>query len=89
MHNVANQTSYVSLPGDHTGEATLQDSTLTRSSWFLISRVEVVAAPQAGAIATFGDSITDGTRSSADTNNRWSDHLAGRLTVQGNDHSVC
>ena len=48
MHNVANQTSYVSLSGDHTGEASLQDSTITRS-WFLISRVEVVTAPQAEA----------------------------------------
>jgi lysophospholipase L1-like esterase len=82
MHNGANQTSYVSPPGDHTGEATLQDSTMTRS-WFLISRVEVVTAPQAAAIATFGDSITDGTRSSPDTNNRWPDHLARRLAAQG------
>jgi len=37
-----------------------------------------------GAIATFGDSITDGTRSTADTNNRWPDHLARRLAAQGN-----
>ena len=82
MHNGANQTSYVSPPGDHTGEATLQNSTMTRS-WFLISRLEVVAAPQAGAIATFGDSITDGTRSTVDTNNRWPDYLARRLAAQG------
>jgi lysophospholipase L1-like esterase len=56
---------------------------MTRS-WFLISRVEVVTAPQVGAIATFGDSITDGTRSTADTNNRWPDQLARRLAAQGN-----
>jgi lysophospholipase L1-like esterase len=83
MHNGANQTSYASPPGDHTGEATLQSSTMTRS-WFLISRVEVAAAPQALALATFGDSITDGTRSTPDTNNRWPDHLARRLAAQGN-----
>ena len=83
MHNGANQTSYASSPGDHTGEAALQDSAVTRS-WFLISRVEVAAGPQVGAIATFGDSITDGTRSTADTNNRWPDHLARRLAAQGN-----
>ena len=83
MHNGANQTSYASAPGDHTGEPSLESSTITRS-WFLISRVEVLTAPQAVAIATFGDSITDGTRSTADTNNRWPDHLARRLAAQGN-----
>ena len=83
MHNGANQTSYVSASGDHTGEATVQSSTITRS-WFLISRVEVAALPEAGALTTFGDSITDGTRSTVDTNNRWPDHLARRLAAQGN-----
>ena len=36
MHNGANQTSYVSPSGDRTGEATLQNGTITRSR-FLIS----------------------------------------------------
>jgi lysophospholipase L1-like esterase len=36
----------------------------------------------AGAIVAFGDSITDGT-ATPDTNNRWPDHLAGRLLGQG------
>jgi lysophospholipase L1-like esterase len=81
MHNGANQTNYVSPPGNHTGEAAWPSGTMTRS-WFLISRVEVAAAPQAGAVATFGDSITDGTRSTADTNNRWPDHLSRRLAAQ-------
>jgi hypothetical protein len=52
-------------------------------NWFLLSRVEVVASDAAGAIVAFGDSITDGTRSTPDTNNRWPDHLAGRLLGQG------
>jgi lysophospholipase L1-like esterase len=77
MHNGANQTSYVTA-GDHVGEAAFGGGAITRS-WFLISRVEVAAAPRAGAIAAFGDSITDGTRSTPDTNNRWPDHLARRL----------
>jgi lysophospholipase L1-like esterase len=77
MHNGANQTSYVTA-GNHVGESTLPDGAMTRS-WFLLSRVEVAAAPRAGAIAAFGDSITDGTRSTPDTNNRWPDHLARRL----------
>jgi lysophospholipase L1-like esterase len=78
FHNGANQTSYASAPGNHVGETDIQGGAITRS-WFLLSRVEVVAAPRVGAIAAFGDSITDGTRSTPDTNNRWPDHLARRL----------
>ena len=77
MHNGANQTSYVTI-GNHVGEPTFAGGAITRS-WFLISRVEVAAGPRDGAIAAFGDSITDGTRSTPDTNNRWPDHLARRL----------
>jgi lysophospholipase L1-like esterase len=77
MHNGANQTSYVTA-GNRVGEAAFAGGAITRS-WFLISRVEVAAAPRAGAVVAFGDSITDGTRSTPDTNNRWPDHLARRL----------
>jgi lysophospholipase L1-like esterase len=77
MHNGANQTSYVTA-GNHVGDSAFGGAAITRS-WFLISRVEVAAAPRAGAIAAFGDSITDGARSTPDTNNRWPDHLARRL----------
>jgi lysophospholipase L1-like esterase len=41
--------------------------------------VEVMAPAGTGAVVTFGDSITDGARSTADTNNRWPDQLARRL----------
>jgi lysophospholipase L1-like esterase len=77
MHNGANQTGYVA-PGNHVGEGALMGTTITRS-WFLLARVEVVAPAAAGAVAVFGDSITDGARSTPDTNNRWPDHLARRL----------
>ena len=77
MHNGANQTSYVTV-GNHVGDTTFAGGAITRS-WFLLARVEVAAAPRAGAVAAFGDSITDGTRSTPDTNNRWPDHLARRL----------
>ena len=77
MHNGANQTSYATV-GNHVGETTMNGGVITRS-WFLLARVEVAAAPRAGAVAAFGDSITDGARSTPDTNNRWPDHLARRL----------
>jgi len=82
FHNGANQTSYVSATGNYVAEPGFQGAAITRS-WFLLSRVEVVAAPRTGAVAAFGDSITDGTRSTPDTNNRWPDHLARRLASQG------
>ena len=80
-HNGANQTSYVSAPGNHVGEAAFEGGALTRS-WFLLSRLEVAAPARAGAIAAFGDSITDGARSTPDTNSRWPNQLARRLAAQ-------
>jgi lysophospholipase L1-like esterase len=82
MHGGALQTNYISETGNHTGKATMPQVGTTQS-WFLLSRVDVVAPDAAGAIVAFGDSITDGARSTPDTNNRWPDHLARRLLAQG------
>jgi hypothetical protein len=62
VHNGAFQTNYVSETGNHVGEATLPVVTKIQN-WFLLSRVEVAAPDATGAIVAFGDSITDGTRS--------------------------
>ncbi len=78
IHGGSNQTTYVSSPGDHTGSADLPvDSTAT--TWFFLSRVEAMAPAAVGAVALFGDSITDGDGSTDDANNRWPDYLARRL----------
>jgi lysophospholipase L1-like esterase len=82
MHNGSFQTNYISETGNYVGKTTLPNA-VEIQNWFLLSRVEVVTSDAAGAIVAFGDSITDGTRSSPDTNNRWPDHLAGRLLGQG------
>ena len=87
FHNGANQTSYVSATGNHVGEPAFQPAAIMRS-WFLLSRVEVIAGARTSAVAAFGDSITDGTRSTPDTNNRWPDHLARRLAAQGGGVAV-
>ncbi|MGH9255801.1 MAG: SGNH/GDSL hydrolase family protein [Vicinamibacterales bacterium] len=78
MHTGAFQTTYVSETGNHAGKVVLP-AVATIQNWFLLSRVEVVAPDAGGAIVAFGDSITDGTRSTPDTNNRWPDHLARRM----------
>jgi lysophospholipase L1-like esterase len=81
MHNGALQTNYMSVSGNHVGATDLPVSTSTQS-WFFLSRVEVAAPDEVGAVVAFGDSITDGTLSTPDTNNRWPDHLARRLMAQ-------
>ena len=78
MHGSAYQTSFISETGNHAGVPKLPTVGTTRN-WFLLSRVEVDAPDAAGVIVAFGDSITDGAASTADTNSRWPDVLAKRL----------
>ena len=80
-HTGAWQTSYISPAGDYAGAAEMPVTTTTRS-WFFLARVEVTAPEQTEVLVAFGDSITDGTRSTPDTNNRWPDHFAKRLMAQ-------
>jgi len=87
-HAASWQTNYLSTAGNHVGAASLPVQTTTAyrrqdglptATWFFLARVEVTAPANAEAIVTLGDSITDGTASGVDTNNRWPDHLARRL----------
>jgi lysophospholipase L1-like esterase len=91
-HPASWQTSYVSPPGNVAGVTALpvQATTayrrgdgLVSATWFFLARVEVMAPSSAGAIVAIGDSMTDGTASTIDTNNRWPDHLARRLASAG------
>jgi lysophospholipase L1-like esterase len=81
MHNAALQTNYISEPGNHAGEIAFAVSG-TIQNWFVISRVEVAAPMAVSAVVTVGASLTDGARSTPDTNNRWPNHLARRLIAQ-------
>lgn len=92
IHPAAWQTSYVSAPGNHAGAVIMPVQTTTAyrrtdglptASWFFLLRVEVMAAAASGVIVTLGDSLTDGTASTIDTNNRWPNHLARRLARAG------
>jgi len=80
VHGGANQTNYISKPGNFAGSADFPVGTTTPSWWFL-SRVEVAAPTAVTAIIAFGDSITDGTRSTPNTNHRWPDLLIQRLAA--------
>jgi lysophospholipase L1-like esterase len=79
-HGTASQTNYVAM-GNHVADATIAEPETVRS-WFFLTRVEVWPTEPTGVVVTLGNSITDGTRSTADTNNRWPDHLARRLAAR-------
>jgi lysophospholipase L1-like esterase len=81
MHNGALQTNYVTDTGNYSGRPTLP-VVAKMQSWFGLSRLEVLAPASVDTVVAFGDSITDGSRSSADANGRWPDVLARRLAAQ-------
>jgi lysophospholipase L1-like esterase len=51
-------------------------------SWFFLSRVDVLAPEGIQVLVAFGDSITDGTASTPDSNSRWPNLLVGRMLAQ-------
>ncbi|MBW4038965.1 MAG: SGNH/GDSL hydrolase family protein [Acidobacteria bacterium] len=75
-HDLALQTNYFA-PGNQLYASSLPDAH-TNDSWRFLKNVEI-ESPVGASIVTFGDSITDGWRSTKDANNRWPDVLAQRL----------
>ena len=90
-HAKALQTSYATAPGDGTrgreeGEAAFPFST---ASWFFLDAVDVMAPAGTPVVVALGDSITDGTASTMNGDDRWPDVLARRLhAAHGNRVSV-
>jgi lysophospholipase L1-like esterase len=81
FHWDGRQTSAIA-PGDQTGSVALRGSAPTTARLFLTG-IEVEAPAAARAVVVIGDSITDGATASLDRDQRWTDHLAARLTPQG------
>jgi lysophospholipase L1-like esterase len=81
IHYAAQQTSYIAS-GDLTGAPALPEDAATVTSWVFLTGVDVLAPEAASTIVAFGDSITDGARSTVDANHRWPDILAARLLAQ-------
>jgi lysophospholipase L1-like esterase len=79
-HATGLRPTYVSTEGDFSGRAELPLAGTTQQYYWL-SSVEVTAPAEASAIVAFGDSITDGARSTPDTNNAWPALLAARLNA--------
>jgi lysophospholipase L1-like esterase len=77
-HALGLQTNYVSASGDFTGSASFAPDT-TLMMWPFLAGIDVVNPSVTGVIVAFGNSITDGVGSRADSNARWPDVLARRL----------
>jgi lysophospholipase L1-like esterase len=82
VHSEAQQHSYVSAAGsgDRTGDTEGTAFTGGLEVWPFLTAVDVRGGP--GSVVAFGDSITDGVRSTPGTNRRWPDVLARRLRAQ-------
>lgn len=78
VHSVGLHTTYVAK-GDATAQTAMADT--MSQSYYWLANIDVAADPKAAAIVAFGDSITDGATSTADTNRSWPSFLAERLTA--------
>ena len=65
--------------GSHGRDETDARFPLTTTSWYFLDAVEVKATDTTVVIACFGDSITDGTASTLNGDDRWPDVLSRRL----------
>ena len=75
-HTASHATSWI-LAGDHLAAPDLPGAK-SFAHWLQLSGVDVARASGA-AVVTLGDSITDGSWSTTDGNDRWPDILAARL----------
>jgi len=84
-HAKALQTSYVTAPGagakgQMEDEAAFPYST---ASWYFVDAVDMMAPADTKVIVAFGDSITDGTASTMNGDDRWPNVLSRRLHAAG------
>lgn len=89
-HAKAMTTSYVSAPnaGSHGGEDGDAAFPYSSASWYFLDAVDVRAPAATQVIAAFGDSITDGTNTTMNGDDRWGDVLSRRLKAAYGDRWV-
>ena len=75
--------------GDHTADVDAFAYEFTTTSWFYVETVDVLASSDTVVVCAFGDSITDGTHTTLNINDRWANVLSRRLhNAYGNRISV-
>jgi lysophospholipase L1-like esterase len=90
-HSGANMTSFITAAksGDHTQDVDGFAYEYTTTSWFFLTALDVMAPADTVVVCVFGDSITDGTHTTLNTNDRWANVLSRRLhNAYGNKVSV-
>lgn len=80
IHYSAEQTSYIGK-GDEAAATTIAEPQ-TITSWVFLTGVDALESGAASTLVAFGDSITDGAKSTTDANHRWPDYLAERLLAK-------
>jgi lysophospholipase L1-like esterase len=90
-HAKAMNTSYVTRPGagsvGHSEDES--DFPFSRASWYFLDAVDMMAPGDTRVVVAVGDSITDGTGTTMNGDDRWADVLARRLhAAYGNRISV-
>ena len=80
-HAKAMTTSYMTRPqnGAHGREETSDAFPFTTTSWYFLDAVDMMMPAGTHVIAAFGDSITDGTNSTINGDDRWPDFLSQRV----------
>ena len=78
FHQLGQQATRLSGPGDFTGAPDLPGATETRS-WYWLADLEIMTSQQTSGLVTFGDSITDGFGAKPGEYQDWPDLLAERL----------
>jgi len=90
-HAKALTTSYISPPnsGAKSPDEAEQAFPYSSTSWYFLDALDMSAPPGTKAIVAFGDSITDGTASTINGDDRWPDVFARRVhALYGSGYSV-
>ena len=89
-HAKAMQTSYITVQGAGSLGELEDDAAFPNSttSWFFLDALDVMAPNETRVVVCFGDSITDGTGSTLNGDDRWPDVLARRLLASGQRMAV-
>ena len=90
-HSGAFTTSFITPAGSGNHAADMDGFAYeyTTTSWFFLTTLDVMASADTVVVCAFGDSITDGTHTTLNANDRWANVLSRRLhNAYGNKVSV-
>ncbi|MGV7217627.1 GDSL-type esterase/lipase family protein [Bradyrhizobium sp. UFLA05-112] len=89
-HAKALTTSYLTAPGDGSRSSEIAEAgfPFSTTSWYFLDEVDMSVADRTQLIVAFGDSITDGTGTTINGDDRWPDVLSRRLHARFGDEYV-